>query len=453
MIKEKHRFKQFLSVAIILALCFFLTACQGLADGEDMVDSAPTVANCWVCSIYGSVFQLANDFISNCFGNMFPFARAILFIGLAFTLLYRVGSMLFFAPLNSMVKTMKDTGFLIFKVIIISALLADETAFLNLIRDAIVYPIGQFILMIANAVLDTVPETGKYFGGLRGVTPDTTGLIKDGKLAAFSVNTSVFGDLGIQVQYIVSRIFAALNSGFVLVRHLFVIGGVFSWIIAIVIAWQLFNLIILFPLAFGEAFIWLAFYIVLMPIALALWAFPKTSDYLKKLFPEKFLSPFLNVLFGSIIAILMISLLQLYTDLALNGILRTTTQETNAWVSESAAGGRPSVFILALLCIIMRKIAMDVGDFTAKFGGEKEDSSFFKLVNQGFEKLKAATVTLAKIAIAAAITGGASAVGDAAKAVGKEAVKAAAQAAADGAKKAATGGSGGSSGESKEETA
>ena len=75
----------------------------------------------------------------------------------------------------------------------------------------------------------------------------------------------------------------------------------------------------------------------------------------------------------------MVTLLQLYSDLALNGIFRSSSQESSSFLAESAAGGRPNIIILALICMIVRKVAMDIGEFTEKFGGEPSDQSFFTI--------------------------------------------------------------------------
>ena len=145
--------------------------------------------------------------------------------------------------------------------------------------------------------------------------------------------------------------------------------------------------------------------------------------------------------------VLMMTLLQVYTDISLDGILRETTQVSNSVISEQFSNGKPSALIFLVLIMAVKKIALEIGSFTEYFTGVKKELSIFKEVEKAKESIRKAAVALAEL-VAAFASGGASAAGStavqAAKAAAKEAAKEVTSRAAGAAVSATSGG--GSSG-------
>ena len=408
---QKITARRFWFVLLLIAVCVLLCSCSGATSSQDPSQWKSNVENCWMCAVYGSTFELINDIVYRAVEICIPASRFMLGAGLLLVLLFRVGSMMVF-PKEDPMQTMKSTAFVFLKAMIVAVLLYDGDKFLNFFSEFFIQPLGAFFLQLSNAILDSVPGSETYFPGIPGIRPppEMTGIVglegNDG--AVHELQDSLFGDMGIQVQYVVSRIFSALKSGFPMVLRLFGEGEYFAWLIGLIIAWELFDLILIFPLAFIEAFLVMGFYAVFLPMCLALWPLPGCDQYLKKIFPKEFISAFMDILFGSIVVVLMITLIQLYSDVALDGVLRETTQEANAAIAESYAGGRPSVFVLVSLVMIVKKMALQIGDFTEYFGGRKNSGTIFKLYEQGKKLAKKAVQTLAELAIGVA-TGGAGA--------------------------------------------
>ncbi len=431
-----RKLKRFLFFAILVSVCLTLCGCFSTIS-QDPSEWRPTIGNCWVCAIYGSSFQISNDIVFSMTENTIPLARAVLGIGLLFLILFRVGSMMMFVSGDDMGKTLKDTLFVLLKAIFVAFLISDPNKFLYLLRDYFVYPIGEFFMMMANAVLDCVPGVGQYFSGIQGLTPDMDGIVVDlsGKVAKIDPNRTIFGDLGIQVQYTVSRIFVSLKTGTLLVLQMVANGGPVAWVLGIVAGWQTFSLMVIFPMAFVDGFIMLAFYSVFLPFTVVLWVFPATKGYLKTIVPN-LLAPFVQILFGCILVVLLITLVQVYADMGLNGMLRESTQDANAWVVESAASARPPIIIMVLLLISIKKMAAEIGDFTEMFAGTKTDATLFGMIDKVRQAIKEAAKAAAEITLAVATAGG-SAGASVARRAAQEAAKRAAEAAKEAAKAAA----------------
>ncbi len=410
------------SVLILLVgICLMLCACTGGTISVEASEWSPTIWNCWPCAIYGSSFEIANDVVFSATKVIVPLTRVILGMGLLFLILFRVLKMTLFMSEKDMVKTFKETGIVLMKAMFVSILIYDGDQLLYLLRDYFIYPIGEFFMLMANAVLDCVPGAGQYFMGVQGLSADSKEIFTSSGFQTIEENKSIFGDLGIQVQYTVSRIFSSLRSGVWLALWQLNNPGIMSWIFGFLAGMQTFSLMVIFPLAFVDGFIMLAFYVIFFPIALVLWVFPKTQGYLKALIPYIF-GPFLQLLFGCIIVVLLVTLIQVYSDIGLNGIFRGSTQDANAWVNESVSAGRPPIFIMLMLLIALKKIAGEVGEFSTLFGGGKVDATLFGLMDAARKAVKEAAIAAAEIAIAVA-TGGTSSAASVTRRLAQEAAK------------------------------
>lgn len=416
------KLKHFLCLTMLMGICLTLCGCFSTIS-QDPSEWRPTIGNCWVCALYGSSFQVANEIVFSATEVMMPLARIMLGIGLLFLILFRVGSMTLFMSTKDMGKTLKETAFVFLKAGFVALLIYNGDDFLYMLRDYIIYPVGEFFLMLANAVLDCVPGSGQYFAGIEGLTPKMDGVVVDltGKIAPIDPDKTIFGDLGIQVQYTVSRIFVSLKTGTLLVLRMVADGGPVAWVLGLVAGWQTFSLMVIFPMAFVDGFIMLAFYTVFLPFTIVLWVFPATKGYLKSIVPN-LLAPFVQILFGCILVVLLITLVQVYADMGLNGILRQSTQDANAWVAESAASARPPIIILVLLLISIKKIAAEIGDFTQLFAGTKTDATLFGMIDKARRAAKEALKLAGEVALAVA-TGGSTAAATVARRAAREAAQ------------------------------
>lgn len=405
-IMQNTYIRQLLRVGLIVVLCIILCSCGGETATGEAGEAKLTMKSCWLCSIYSTVFLQASEVVFGATNATIPVAKTVLGIGLLFFFLFRVGGLMMFTSEKDMIKIMKDSMFVLLKAIFVAALIYNGDTFLHFLRDFVIYPLGSFFLMLANAVLDAIPGSGIYFGGIEGITPDMKGFVVDGKIENLNWDRSVFGDIGIQVQYTVARIFAGLNSGFIFVKHIFNDGGFWNWLFGLVALWELFNVVIIFPLAFVDAFVVLSFYIVFLPICLALWVFPGMDKYIKAIVPKQIISPFLDILFGCIVAVLMVMLLQVYSNISMGGVFLNTVGDRNSGVAKSAAGARPRMLVFVALLICVRKISSEIADFSEIFGGRRNSSSLFKLADRIKEILKSIVVTGVKMAIAGPATAG-----------------------------------------------
>ena len=357
-----------------------------------------------------------------------PASRFMLGLGLLFLLVQRIGSTMVFSSEKEAMSISKELMIVFLKAIFVAALLYNVDDFLYMVRDYVIYPVGSFFVLLSNAILDSVPGGNQYFPGIIGITPDTQGVVVVGEkeYVIKEVTDAVFGDLGIQVQYIVSRIYSALKSGFPLVLRVLANGNFFSWIIGLMIGYELADLLIVFPVAFVDGFIMIGFYMVFLPIFLVLWVFPiKQAQYLTKIFPTQLLAAFVDILFGCIIVVLIITLLQIYTDICLNGVLRETAQASNAATADSFSGGRPAAIIFLVLVLSAKKMAYGIGDFTEYFTGRKNELSVMNEIKKAKDALKKVVLAAAELVLAFA-TGGVSSVGTVARRAAEGAAKKAA---------------------------
>lgn len=424
--------KNILTIVFLILVCVALSACG--SPEFDPNDGSATIKNCWTCAIYGSIFNLVNSIVRGSVSTSLSVAQFLLGVGLLLFLLKQVGSIMIFASEADMQKTMKETGFTILKAMIIAVLIYKTDWFLQLIRDVVIYPIGSFMMMMSNAVLDSIPDSSSYFSGVQGLSKDGTSLIGEGgKLIPFDENSSIFGDIGIQVQYVVSRIFASLKGGFDLGKRVILEGGLFGWLIGLFFMWEVADIMFIFPFAFVDSFLILVLYVTLMPIALALWVFPQTKKYFSKVFPAPFISPFLDILFGTIIVTLMMTMLNIYTDVGLDGLMGSEAQVNRSDIAEGAANGKPNVIITIMLIMCVKKMAGNISDFSSQFGGQAAPTSLFATLN----KIKDAIKRIVAETALAFVTGGGSLAATVAKEASKEAARQAMAAAAESMSKAA----------------
>ncbi len=388
-----HKTQKWFQICFILLLGLFLCACEGQISSADTDTWAPTLANCWVCSIYGTVFSVANNVVYDSVNQLMPTVQVIFGFGLLFFLLYQVGRIMVFVPTKEMIGQMKETGFVLVKALMVGVLILNGDNFLWFFKEAFLYPVGQFFMMMSNAVLDAVPASGEYFSGVEGLTPDTKQVwIAEGVPVNFTGKIDIFGDLGIQVQYTLSRIFSSLRTGLTLVLHLMTRSSFTGWCVALVALYQVVGLMIVFPLIFIDAFVMMAFYTIWLPFCLVMWIFPfkSTKKFLKAIMPGQFISGFMDLLFGCIVVVLMVTMLQVFSDLVLGNILNETAQEASDALITSAAAGRPNIIILMMLLVAVKKMAYEVSDFSSFFGGVNGRSAVLVVMQRAQKLLKAA---------------------------------------------------------------
>ena len=426
--KPAFRKESCFSLLFILALCLLLCACSGSILKENLDQWTATIKNCWCCALYGTVFQAINTLVSEAFAVCIPVAKFLLGVGLLFFLVQRIGSIMIFMDEKAALSVWKELIFVFLKAIFIASLLYNADTLLQALQDYIIYPVGGFFVMLSNAVLDSVPGGNQYFPGVTGITPDMKGIVVSTSGNTIQEMTdSVFGDLGIQVQYIVSRIFSALKSGFPLVLRILANGNPFSWVIGLILLYELFGLMVMFPVAFVDAFIMVGFSIIFLPISLALWVFPlkQTQSFIKAFFPQ-LLASFVNILFGCIMVVLVITMLQIYSDISLNGLLRETAQASNDAIANNFSAGRPGALVFLALILAAKQMAMGIGEFTKHFTNVSSNLSIFNKIKQGEQRLKEAALSVAKLGATLA-TGRVGAVGAVMKKSATQAAKQSAQ--------------------------
>ena len=428
----KQRTKNILTIVFLMLVCVALSACK--APKFDPSDGSATIQNCWTCAIYGSVFNFINSVVKDSVSISLSVAQFLLGAGLLLFLLKQVGSIMIFASEADMQKTMKETGFTILKAMVIAAIIYRQDWFMQTIKDVLIYPIGSFIMMMGNAVLDSIPESSSYFSGVQGLSKDGSSLIEiGGKLVPFDEPSSLFGDIGIQVQYIVARLFASFKGGFDLGKRIIQEGDMYAWAVGLFFMWEVADIMFIFPFAFVDAFLILVLYTTLFPIALALWVFPQTKKYFSKVFPAPFISPFLDILFGIIIVTLMMSMVQIYHNVGLGNLMSGEAQVNRADIAEGAANGKPNIIIMILLIMCVKKMALNISDFSAQFGGEAAPEGLFATLKKVHEAVKK---IVAQVALAV-VSGGGSVAATVAQEASKEAAKKAMAAAAESMSKAA----------------
>ena len=412
--------KRVFGIAICVILGVVLAGCSGITNSQNPEDWQPTIWNCWPCALYGSVFQIVDDISRIAVTESLGLSQAILGLGLALFMAFQAGKMFLpFTETKDMVKMGHEAAFVFLKALMVGLLLYKAEWFLYFMKQVVIMPVGQFFTVLSNAVLDSLPGTGEYFGALPGIEPEMKKVVIDiaGEMEELDPDVSLFDTLGIQVQYIVSRIFRSLQTGGALVQRLLAHPGLYSWLIGLVAGYQIWKLLTMFPLAFVDSFIQIAYMVILAPITIALWVFPGQDKYLKAIFPSKILGPFMDVLFGCIFVVLMITTLQLYTELCLGDILNPEMQlATSAW-ADSAVSGSPNILIMMLLFVAISKLCFVIYDFTTLFGGSPGSGSLMQVM----DKMRA----LARKVLVSYITSG----GNAAMAAKKAAEEAAKEAA------------------------
>ncbi|MBQ4472328.1 MAG: hypothetical protein II942_03710 [Alphaproteobacteria bacterium] len=428
-----------------IAICLALCSCGKAEPSADMGRVDLSIQSCWPCVIYGVVFDMIDRLVKSGVTSACSIGLVILALGGVWTILFKVGRMMFpfiydknkkgGAEEHDMASDLKSLIPIGLKGMFVALLLWRSNEMLDMFR-LIYESIGTWFIGLANSVLKSVEGMQKYFPEVRGVSSDfwahnsQAGVIVNfnGKMSSTTIAQSVFGSLGVQVQYIVSRVYGTLSNMIPLAANLLTEGGFLSWLLALYTMYQVVILTLVFPLVFVDSFVQLVFIMCVFPILLALWVFPGQDKYLKSFVPNDFIGPFANIVMGTIFLVVMMTLLGVYSEVSLSSMLNYKTGAFNAAVVENARVGKPDIMIMVILLLAVRKLAERVGETTDNLMGTKLGSggAIWKLAKQAEGLARKFAVGAVKLTAIVA-TGGVASVGTIASTAAKTAASAAAQ--------------------------
>ncbi len=383
-IRGQHILRKILNFSVVVCCILFLTGCEEGLDTTTMEEQwSVNVANCWPCTLYKVVFDAIGSVLKSVYETVADLSFSLLGIGLLFWLAFTIGRLVISLKQPNIPEYVSLISKTLFKALIVSAVLFKPEYFLAM-ADYIVTPIITTFASLSRVVLLADPQVAEHF-----VVPES--------LTKMETDYPLFtGEVGYQVQDVIYRIYAALNSGISLGVTLMATPALSNWIIGPFIIWIFFNLMIIFPLMFIESFIRLGCVLILSPIILVTWVFPSTKGYIKKAWDIIFGSMF-QIFMACIFIAIMVNIIYTYTDANYPGIL-TNSKQTNdpKLLSELQRLSSTSIGFLALLVCIL-KLSGSIPKISGYFGGNDQQSEFVKI----FNGLKQLSINATKLAVGA----------------------------------------------------
>ena len=421
-----RRLQQFLSHTnwryfLVTGMILLLTACGRAPENPERTNS---YEDCWPCSAYTTTFDALEKSMTKLINICCQNAFTLLGICLLFFMLFHIGKFLVTIQQPNIRKFVFPMTTVFFKAVIVAALIGSSSSASE--SPYWVDFMGNF----------TRPVLG-FFAEMSKMILDSNDLVKGATQAAsvadldvdFSVaKDSLFGaynDLGGTVEVrdasgalidsvdvedtvagafldIVYRIYIALRMGVTLGFNLWQQGNgvanASAYIIAILIIFMFWVLMLVMPMSFLDSIVRIAAAAILSPFALVGWVFPPTKWMLGRLWGV-LLGAGLTLMFSCFYVALTVFVVNVYAEKNYPGIFGSATQSKDPNLLVEVQGLSTTIigFVVVILC--MNRLGGFISKFSNQFGGEAPDSSFIKAF-QGAKKL---SIAAGKAALAVAV--------------------------------------------------
>ena len=221
----------------------------------------------------------------------------------------------------------------------------------------------------------------------------------------------MFGELPMKIQTMIWMLYDSLWSGMGLAFQLFQLGSIAAFLSGILIFAALFNMMIILPISFVEAILFMGLTVILLPFYLYYWIFPNLSKgMLKKLFHQIF-AAFFDILFYCIYVAFLVSVLRVYlkANKEVSYLFSSDFQSQEAGLREEATNMGTSFLIMTVLIWTILKLFDHVHEYSGYFfDGAGDKSNIVQFVNRA----KAVAWAAVKTVYHAATGNYASAAGD-----------------------------------------
>lgn len=370
-------------LAVCLGMMVLLCGCESNPKMAKQVPSGYEA--CWPCAVYEETFKILEKILETLLKTTCESAVTLLGFGLLFWLLFHVGKFVVTIQEPNMRKFLFPMTNVLFKSIVVFALINNADDYIAFIGENIVQPILIFFADVSKLIFDS-NETVK---GATTVPSVATKIASSGKL---------FGPAGGYFLDIVYRIFIALKFGSSLGFAIWKGIGVIPFIFGLFIIFMFWMMMLTMPLMFLDGFVRIAVILVLSPFVLVAWIFPATKKMLEKLWGI-FLGTGLSVIFACFYIALTLYLVITFAEKQYPGILSNVVQQTDPDLIENIQTMSTSTIAFFVLLLSMNRLSGYIVKLANQFGGDAANSSWIKM----FGGLKKLSIAAGKAALAVAL--------------------------------------------------
>lgn len=370
-----------------LFVCFgvmlFLCGCEKNPKMPKQVPSGYEA--CWPCAVYEQTFETIEEILETLIKTTCQNAVTLLGFGLLFWLLFHVGKFVVTIQEPNMRKFLFPMSTILFKAIVVFALINNADDYIAFIGEYIVQP----ILLFFTGVSEYIFESNETIRSVTAVDSVADKVASEGKL---------FGTVGGQFLNIVYRMFIALKQGTSLGFTIWKGIGVIPFVFGLFVICMFWMLMLTMPLMFLDGFVRLAVILILSPFVLVAWIFPATKSMLGKLWGV-FLGTGLSVIFACFYIAITMYLVITFAEKTYPGILSNIAQQTDPDLIDNVQTMSTSTLAFFVLLLAMNRLSAHIVKLANQFGGEAANSSWIRM----FGGLKKLSITAGKAALAVAL--------------------------------------------------
>ncbi len=382
--------RHLLQCLMIAVMGLMLSGCFNETGLTKPWEPAKDISSCFPCIIYDSAFAALDNAIISLTTLFSQHAMVFLGFGLLFWLAFKVGGFAVSLQQPNIKQFVLGIISVLFKAMIVSALIYNPEAYVRFIGENIIQPILLVFTELSRLIL----------GGNEVIKTSIAPIADiEGEKLLSATGQVIFGETKSYILDIIYRVTVALGSGIGLGLTLLADFGFVNMIISIIIILIFFHLLLWFPLMFIDSFVRLGILIVLSPFVWVAWVFPATKGFLKKAWEMAFGSMF-NILFGCLYISIVIYVVAVYMDRSDPWILNSTRQTMDPSMVKGFQNMRTDNIAFIVLLLALNKMAGLIPKLAAQFGGDGTESSLLKSFN-GAKKL---AKEMGKAAALAALT-------------------------------------------------
>lgn len=385
--------KKVLCVCFILMGCVLLSACN-IEVNNDITETEAemrSIRGCWACQFFSTTYSSAGKVAELAYENMRSVALNLLAVFLALWIAFRTLSffMSFRVP-NYTEYWVSLTG-RIMRAIFAAAVLANTQVLMKFI-NLIVEPV---ILIFIQLSMRIIGANDQAFAVGSNINVGTN----------FTDNPAFPAAVGTQLENLIYRIQVALSIGRSLGWRMMVDTDFSGFFLGLFVLGIFFLLVIFFPYYFIDAILRLGFVVILFPLFVVAWVFPKTATWALRAW-QLFFSALIQILIACIFVALAVSTIEGFTQLrGYNLILNPVYQDANPDAIRQMTNLSVSGFSFFILCFYIWGLAKR----TQIIAGFLSDIPATSILAGMVEKAKSIgkAAIYKSIAVAAAVTGAA----------------------------------------------
>ena len=373
---------------LILVGCVLLSACEfkDSYNAEKVADEMRSIRGCWSCQAFRTVYDAVGSVAKSAYENMRVIALNLLAIFLALWLLFKTLSFITIMNIPNYSKYWVDVARRIMRAVFAGAILINTPVMIKFI-NFIVEPVFLLFIYLSMQIVNA-NDNAFAVGALMDVG------------SQFQTDTPFPAGVGNQLENLIYRIQVALDIGRSLGLRMIILSDFSGIFIGFFILIMFISLSIFFPYYFIDSLIRLGFVIILFPLFVVAWVFPKTV-IMSLLAWKIFFAGLVQILIGCIFAALSVSIIEAYSqlrgyNLLLNPIYQDASTET---IREMTRMSVSSISFL-VVCFYISFLAMR----TKKIAGFLTDLPATSVLIGMMEKVKSIMKALLYAAIATVAT-------------------------------------------------